>query len=276
MRHYEPLTRCSSANDLRAENGPVHRHELSVFGVSRVTGLEGPPDRLPASSSGDFLAANCDLWGNRRNMSNSLRLTFTTLLLAVSSLSAATHYVSLGSTNPKPPYTTWVTAAMNIQDALNVAAANDVVLVTNGVYPGHVSVTNALALRSVNGPQFTIINGGGMNRCVDLTGGASLTGFTLTNGYTEDWGGGVECASPNAFLTNCLIVGNSAVVGGGASGGTLHNCTLSGNSAGGGEGGGAYSCALYNCIVYHNTASGGANYDSSSTFNYFDNVRFTG
>ena len=76
---------------------------------------------------------------------------------------------------------------------MNVAAANDVVLVTNGVYPGGVSVTKPLTLLSVNGPQFTIINGGGTNRCVSLTDGASLTGFTLTNGYTGygmavEWG----------------------------------------------------------------------------------------
>ena len=110
-------------------------------------------------------------------------MTAITLLLAVSSLSAATHYVSLESTNPTPPYTNWATAATNIQDAVDVAAAGDVVVVTNGVYPGGVTVTKPLTLRSVNGPQFTIINGGGTNRCVSLTDGASLTGFTLTNGY---------------------------------------------------------------------------------------------
>ena len=226
-------------------------------------------------------------------MNNSLRLTVITLLLAASSLSAATLYVSLGSTNPTPPYTNWATAATNIQDAVNVAATNDVALVTNGVYPGGVSVTKPLTLLSVNGPQLTIINGGGTKQCVSLTNGASLTGFTLTNGYVPySYGGGVECASPNAFLTNCLIVGNSAynVGGGGADGGTLYNCTLSGNSTGGAgggasfctlynctltgnsapgdRGGGANSCALYNCIVYYNTASAAANYDSYSTLNY--------
>ncbi len=209
-----------------------------------------------------------------------------TLLLAVSSLSAATHYVSLGSTNPTPPYTNWATAATSIQAAVNAAATKDAVLVTNGVYPGYVSVTSALTLLSVNGPQFTIINGGGTSRCIDLTDGASLTGFTLTNGYTTqyDIGGGVECASTKALLSNCLIVGNSAYAGGGASGGTLYNCTLngnlslygggassctlynctvSGNSASGYGGGGAYGCALYNCTLSGNSASygsgGGAN-----------------
>ncbi len=190
-------------------------------------------------------------------MKNPIASIAITLLLAISSLPAATHYVWLVSTNPTPPYSNWITAATNIQDAVDVAATNDVVLVTNGVYPGYVSVTIPLTLRSVNGPQFTIINGGGTNQCVCLADSASLTGFTLTNGYTEDWGGGVACASPNAFLTNCWMVGNSAVVGGGVSGGTLYNCTLSGNSAGDGEGGGAYSCALYSCTLTGNSAGVG-------------------
>jgi hypothetical protein len=127
-------------------------------------------------------------------MNHSRRLTVITLLLAVSQVPAATHYVSLGSTNPTPPYTNWVTAARNIQDAVIVAVTNDVVVVTKGVYPGGVSVTNPLVLLSVNGPQVTLIDGGGTNRCASLTDGASLSGFTLTNGNAVS-GGGVWCAS---------------------------------------------------------------------------------
>jgi hypothetical protein len=199
-------------------------------------------------------------------MKNSISLTVFTLLLAVSSLSAATHYVSLGSTNPTPPYTDWATAATSIQAAVNVAATDDVVLVANGVYPGGVSVTKPLTLLSVKGPQFTVINGGFSNQCVYLADGASLTGFTLTNGYNAsspsgaDYGGGVQCASTNAFLTNCLIVGGVATRGGGggAYGGTLYNCTLRGNSAWhGGPGGGACGSTLYNCTLSGNGASVG-------------------
>ena len=104
-------------------------------------------------------------------MKSPIRLTIITLLLAVSSLTAATHYVSLESTNPERPYATWATAATNIQDAVDASSAGDTVLVTNGVYSAgqriggqgtnRVVITNATALRSINGPQFTVINGGG-------------------------------------------------------------------------------------------------------------------
>jgi hypothetical protein len=192
-------------------------------------------------------------------MSNSLRLTIITLLLAVSKLSAATQYVPPGG---------------SIQQAVNAAAPGDPIFVGNGVYGGFV-VDNPVALVSVNGPQFTVIDGH-----VSLCDGASLTGFTITNGLAIS-GGGVFCDSTNAFLTNCVIVGNSAVplsdsVGGGVIYGTLYNCVLSGNTAtygGGGAafstlynctlvgnsveayGGGALTCTLYNCIVCSNTAA---------------------
>jgi hypothetical protein len=157
-----------------------------------------------------------------------------------------------------------------------------------------VAVDKLLELRSVNGPAVTAIvgsrpNGPGAVRCVYLTNGASLSGFTLTNGatvwgwdtYSEMSGGGVWCESTNAVVCNCVLVGNSACgdgggaysgtlnnctltnnsadqVGGGASHSTLYNCTLTGNSAS--VGGGAYMGTLDNCIVYFNTAPDGPNY----------------
>jgi hypothetical protein len=191
-------------------------------------------------------------------MNNSIRLTIITLLLVISSLSAATHYVSLESTNPTPPYTNWATAATTIQQAVDAAVAGSEILVTNGVYPGGLAVTNPLTLLSVNGPQFTVINGGGTNRCAFLADGARLSGFTLTNGSTGDFaGGGVWCASTNALLTNCTLTGNSATYyGGGAAGGTLNNCTIIGNAAK--NGGGGFYCTLYRCVLTDNVAHGDA------------------
>ena len=180
-------------------------------------------------------------------------------------------YVAATSTNPQPPYANWTTAASNIQDAVNAAPQGEgLVLVADGVYAGGLAIEKPLTVRAMNGPQFTAIDGGGTNRCASLTEGASLSGFTLTNGYADkDVGGGVSCTSPNASLTNCLITGSCAGHGGGANGGSLYNCTLSGNRAEGywvmedfsviynvlGEGGGACSCTVYNCTLRDNTSS---------------------
>src|SRR6185436_9846003 len=128
-----------------------------------------------------------------------------------------------------------------------------------------VAVTKPLTLRSVNGPEVTVIrgfqvpgttNGEGAVRCVYLTNGAALVGFTLTNGATRECcdavlgrsgGGGVWCESASAVLSNCTLTGNSAGYGGGAYRGTLNNCTLTGNAAE--FGGGAAYGTLNNCAI---------------------------
>lgn len=216
-------------------------------------------------------------------------------------------YVDANNPNPVPPFTSWATAARTIQDAIDAALAGDEVLVTNGVYatggrPSHAALTNrvmvdrAVTLRSVNGPEVTLIagyqvpgatNGPGAVRCVYLTNGASLIGFTMTNGatytypyanYYDQRGGGVFCESKSVTVSNCVMVGNSAdFYGGGAFSGTLLRCTLRQNVAlsGGGasdavlkqcvltenqadyDAGGAYWCQLQSCLLTGNRASDG-------------------
>jgi hypothetical protein len=170
------------------------------------------------------------------------------------------HYVAASSPNPTAPYSSWATAARNIQDAIAAAteAGTVVVLVTNGTYaPIMAYYPASLSVRSVNGALFTVIEGGHSNRCVTLGAGVSLSGFTLADGVAPVGGG-----AWGGTLNNCILVGNVTSnsypgdgVGGGAFDCTLNNCTLRGNS--GGSGGGAFDCTLNNC-----TLSGNSAYDS--------------
>jgi hypothetical protein len=219
-------------------------------------------------------------------MKSSLRLTIITSLLAASGLSAATLMVGPGGFS-------------TIQQAVDAAGAGDEIVVTNGTYAtgtasgggytlqNRVAVTKPLTVRSVNGPQVTIIRGYqdpdpyeyAMLRYVYLTNGASLSGFTLTGGGTYDRvgalppgaksGGGVFCESASATLSNCVLTGNRGLDCGGAYGGTLNNCKLANNSGGGAlnstlnncsltgnAGGGAIRSTLTNCLLTGNSSSG--------------------
>jgi hypothetical protein len=191
----------------------------------------------------------------------------------------AVHTVNAAGTNPQPPFLTWATAATNIQDAIDAASSNDIVLVTNGIYDagGEVmagGLTNRVALDkpllvvSLNGFAHTVIqgawdpvstNGPDAVRCAWLTNGAVLNGFTLQNGATWNTGddsalqsgGGVWCASTNALVSNCLLSNNFASYGGGGIGfGTLNNSLVVMNVAA--YGGGAYNATLNNCTVQNN------------------------
>ena len=219
-------------------------------------------------------------------MKTKLNLLVVGMFLAATSSALATvRYVNVNNANPTPPYTNWATAATNIQDAVDAAGAGDEIVVTNGTYAGGsggvdpfysyptcVVVDKPLTVQSVNGPDVTVIDGGGALRCLYLTNDAVLAGFTLTNGWCfavegDAFGGGVYCESTNSVLTNCVLTGNSTSgdhegSGGGAYGGTLNNCTLTANLAskpgfGGGTGGGAFLCTLNNCTLNSNTATAG-------------------
>jgi hypothetical protein len=220
-----------------------------------------------------------------------------TIALAISALAllnglscpAATLLVWQESLDPTPPYATWATAAHVIQDAIDAGSAGDEVVVTNGVYAtggrlfygfaggkttNRVSIEKPLHVRSVNGPHFTVIEGVRTNvngvSCAYLTNGASLTGFTLTNGGALGWldeGGGVWCESDDAVVTDCILVGNaSSNDGGGAFGGTLRNCIIKNNVAAD-EGGGTWGSRLYNCLVIGNESEAGGGIAYSTAIN---------
>ncbi|HON08734.1 MAG TPA: PKD domain-containing protein, partial [Verrucomicrobiota bacterium] len=195
-------------------------------------------------------------------------------------LTAATFYVWKDNPNPQAPYDSWENAAQSIQDAIDVSSDGDLILVTNGVYDvGGYAISNGLSnrvvinkpiiVKSLNGPSETLIVGGtpydiktgsGAIRCVWMTNGAVLSGFTLTNGYTSIGGvgndnvrgGAVYGTSTNAILTNCVIIGNNGFEGGGVYSCSMFNSIIKGNSAV--YGGGVHSSVLYNCVLTDNSA----------------------
>lgn len=205
---------------------------------------------------------------------------FGVVTSAVAQLSI--RYVSATTLTPMAPYTSWATAATNIQDAIDVAVDGDLVLVTNGVYgaggkvmegdlTNRIAINKVLAVRSVNGPTVTIIRGSGaVNgtsavRCAWLTDGAILHGFTLTGGATRtsgntralDSGGGVWCLSINATVASCIIRSNaSAIYGCGVYQGTVRNSYLTANQSGNVSWGVIASANVLNCTIVSNASYG--------------------
>ncbi|GEM_PF-4000291 len=208
---------------------------------------------------------------------------------------SVTYYADAGNANPVPPYTNWATAATNIQDAINLTSAGDVVLVTNGVYqyggivvptvggiPNRVALTQPITVRSINGPAVTQIVGNqdagdpdNNIRCAYLTNRAALIGFTLTNGGSGffhshgpppagNYGGAAlgeydyldQDHSMNGVLSNCVVLNSVCyALGGGSHRLNLYHCTLSGNSSF--EGGGASEGILQDCTISSNSVNSG-------------------
>ena len=178
-------------------------------------------------------------------------------------------YVDLNSTTPVEPYSTWGMAAAGIQDALDVAADGQTVWVTNGHYilSANVLVTNAIAVRSANGPDVTIVDGDGAVRCFNVTTSAcTISGFTIAGGSTPGKGAAVSCADATTVITNCILSGNAAAQSGGAAyRGTVSHCVLTENEAG--AGGATDTSTLDNCLVVSNRADHGGGATGSTLYN---------
>ncbi len=196
-----------------------------------------------------------------------------------SPLQGTIHYVSLTSTNPTPPYTNWITAATNIQDAVAVSQSGEFVIVDDGVYTNagavvygaetnRVALTNGITLLSSGGPSAAVIMGGAQTRCAYVGSNAVLMGFTLTGGSGRNTGGditneqsagGAWCAT-GGVISNCYIVSNktsnTSGQGGGVYGGTIYNCIITNNNFNDA----VASAVLYNCTVISNCWGGGAGF----------------
>ena len=220
---------------------------------------------------------------------------------------ATTRYVNLNNPSPTPPYTNWPAAATNIQDAIDASSPGDLILVTNGLYntgsrttidstPCRVAINKPVTVRSLNGSAATVIEGYSLPgsfpwslssvRCAYLTNGATLTGFTLTNGSVHatsyrnlsDLGGGAYCESTSAVFSNCVIINCAAYAGGGAHGGTFFHCLIT-NCVAHIGGGGVDSGILDRCEVIWNTSdyyAGGLYYCQATNCNINYNLGLFG
>ena len=154
------------------------------------------------------------------------------------------------------------TDANSIQEAVDTAQDNDVVIVKDGIYTGTGNRDidfqgKAITVRSENGPQNCIIdcegtvddyhrgfffnNGEDENSIVD--------GFTITNGYAygdnddRSGGGAIRCDNSSPTIKNCIFTYNTAVWNGGAinndhSSPLIDNCEFITNVALNNDGGG--------------------------------------
>ncbi len=190
-------------------------------------------------------------------------------------VSQPVYYVNCSNSTPAYPFANWATAARTIQQAIDAGSLpGRLVLVTNGVYEtgastadvsttNRVTLTNSVLVQSVNGPEVTWIVGSSneMVRCAYVGSYAGLSGFTLTNGYTQGSGGGAY-GELSGTITNCVITGNWAYwFGGGTYSGRLKRCLLLANYAG--SGGAAFGGVFDNCIICGNQAVyGGGTYSS--------------
>lgn len=206
--------------------------------------------------------------------------------LAFDSVGAGTVRYVAPSGSHTFPYTNWLSAATNIQDAIDASPTGTLVLVSNGVYAtggrtvtgglltNRVVIDRAIRVESVNGPAVTTITGQGpvgdsAVRCVWMAPGARLSGFTLTNGatrsvvysnYVDGYGGCLRAEGASTLVSNCVLTaGASMHPGSGAAGGNLILCDLIGNTKGG-----AYSSTLTRCYLSGNSGSyGGAAHQST-------------
>ncbi|MBA7471311.1 hypothetical protein ES707_06617 [subsurface metagenome] len=171
---------------------------------------------------------------------------------------------------------------VTIQAGINAATEHDTVIVAMGTYNESIRFNGTniiLTSTDPNNPEVvesTIIEADYRDRTsvVIFSGnedaGCELRGFTITDGDVSEeflYGGGIRGNGTRAVISNCIIAGNYAWVGGGGlydCDGPISDCVIGGNEARGrggqtAVGGGLYKCdgPIVNCIIINNEADEG-------------------
>ncbi|NLF40895.1 hypothetical protein GX586_15735 [bacterium] len=191
-----------------------------------------------------------------------IRFAVLSLACAAVPLAGVTRYVAPNGAHVSP-YTSWATAARSIQPAINLSAGGDEVVVSNGVYISSVYIYtySNITVRSLNGPQVTVIDGSNNHLCVFLSNASNAVfeGFTLRNGRGGAYAGGAYLLR-GGLLRNCIVRQCFATNGAGVFidlGGGLESCTIEQNT--GWYGGGVHlwyapSALVSNCVIRNNVA----------------------
>ncbi|MCL1920290.1 MAG: hypothetical protein FWG50_04305 [Kiritimatiellaeota bacterium] len=285
--HYECVLMhsCSTPMPIGAFDGGSNTNANPLF-VSAANGDFRLQTGSPCVDTGAniLVVGGTDLDGNRRIWGSAVDMG--AYERDASPLPGQIFYVDRERLDDSGDGRTWATAKKTIQGAVIDAVAGDTVVVTNGTYTFVMTLNKAIRIESVNGAEATRINGNGIFRCATLgqemypSLGATLAGFTLTNGRAPYGGGAAYGTLENctlegnraddsgggaydSTLNHCTLSGNTAeCYGGGAAYGTLNDCTLTGNTAA--DGGGAYESWLFDCALTGNTAfdGGGASWST--------------
>ncbi|MDG2292732.1 MAG: hypothetical protein P8L37_08720 [Phycisphaerales bacterium] len=130
------------------------------------------------------------------------------------------------------------TEVSTIQSAIAMAQDGDTILVSPGTYVGQVNpMGKAIEIRSIAGPDLTVIRGDGdeVIRIISGEGPATrIEGFTVTGGSSFEGGGAfIRYSSPT--FRSCRFDDNAVGYGGGLyvvdASPRLEHCTIRGNSA---------------------------------------------
>ena len=194
----------------------------------------------------------------------------------VGSAFGVTRYVNSWCPNPSAPYVTWVTAATNIQQAIDVANDGDEILVAPGEYRIRVDVlipsSKRLTLHGTVGRD-AIIDAQRLCRGMTIEGTNSLVeGFTIRNGLNYTFGGGIYLSNAST-VRDCLVTGNESWEGGGIyvkdAFCLVENSTIQSNLAHDLGGGVCLTTGtVNNCEIRGNVASnygGGVYFDGAGT-----------
>ncbi len=173
-----------------------------------------------------------------------------------------------------------------IQAGVDASAENDTVLVAAGTYTGlgnrDISCTQGIALIGEAGSKATTIDCEGMGRGFHIHTGwdqaATLSGFTIRNGYAYDGGGvwfsGFDPKLEDIRIQDCVATGDGGGLHMTVLSASISNCEISGCSAD--RGGGLYygtdspgPYPIVDVVIRNNTAAsqGGGIY-----FRYSDGV----